>query len=183
MIFSVRIFCRSCLTANLDSGNSSRPTGSAQYGVAHTFRYYVIIFRIDSRITFLCIKRIQRGILYFFNHMRCDKITPVGDRCRQVTYLQRRCGYFSLPYRNRDDRAGVPAPVQFIVHFTVRYVSSFFTRQVNPQRIAIPHRHQMILPDLKAFLNSGIPATVIQHIMQSPAKKGVTRGSQSRNKT
>ena len=35
VIFSVRIFCRSCLTANLDSGNSSRPTGSAQYGVAH----------------------------------------------------------------------------------------------------------------------------------------------------
>ena len=111
--------------------------------------------------------------------MRSNIISPISDSSRQITDLQRRSQYLTLTDSDRDNRTGIPtSPVHLIVELTIRNEPSLLPRKIDSQLIAIPHRNHIILPNLKSLLYRRISLPAVDHIMQSPREKRVTRGRQ-----
>ena len=107
---------------------------------------------------------------------------PVGDGSCQIGNLQRSRGNFTLTDGCRYNCAGIPAlAVNLVVNLTIGNVPPLLSRQIDTQLIPVTHGNHVVLPNLESLLNTGITLAAVQHIVQTPAKIGVARGSQGRH--
>ncbi|OAV68270.1 hypothetical protein Barb4_02125 [Bacteroidales bacterium Barb4] len=180
VVFPVRVFGCAGLSAYINARNVGCPASAAENGLAHTFGGGFIVFVGNGGI--VCFDGCFLSAFYILHYVRGLVIAAVGDSGGEVAYLQGRGGYFALPDGNGDDGTGVPTlPIDIVINRAVGNVSALLARQVNAQGVSVSHRDDVILPDFKTFLYGGITVSVVQHVMQTPAEKGVAGVGDGRN--
>ena len=128
VVLSVRVLCRSRLSADLKSRDVGPRTRTFENGTAHTLPDIVVVERAD-------IRGLERGervghlsVLNGMYDMRNLVLSPVGDGGPEVCDLQRSGQHLALSDRDRDDRERVPvAFVCVVVELCVRDESPTLT--------------------------------------------------------
>ena len=114
--------------------------------------------------------------------MWSDEPSPIGNGGAEIGYLKWRERHLSLSDGDTDDTQCVPVAFECLVVICgIGNHAAFLIGKVHAKFVAEPHTLHIVSPGIHGNLQCGIFVTVVEHVVESPAKEAIAGGSYSRN--